>query len=178
MASITNMTSARVAASAAPRRASKQCSFATGSTRFSNRLSAARVPRQSRAMAAPPRAETLWSLKVDADKTIPSIMQMELTKLMDCKREGPNKTCKLVVGASEDGTADVIVPVETVSGRHAELEEDGDTGRLYVTDLGSTNGTWLNGKVIKGRTEINPGDELSFGGEPLFVCYRDAHAHA
>lgn len=49
----------------------------------------------------------------------------------------------------------------TVSRRHAQLERSG--GRVVVRDLGSTNGTAVNGVIISGDTELKPGDTVQFG---------------
>ena len=43
--------------------------------------------------------------------------------------------------------AQVILPYTGISRKHAFLEEEG--GRYYLTDLGSTNGTWLNGERLR-----------------------------
>ena len=50
-----------------------------------------------------------------------------------------------------------------VSGRHAELFSDG--AGTYVTDVGSTNGTVVNGQRIpaNARIELTQGDELHIG---------------
>lgn len=47
-----------------------------------------------------------------------------------------------------------------VSGRHAELSTLGD--RLFVTDLGSRNGTLVNGQRVR-RVQLGVGDLLSIG---------------
>ena len=52
----------------------------------------------------------------------------------------------------------------SVSRRHAKLERRG--GRLYlVEDLGTTNGTFVNGERISPgeSVEVDPGDLLRFG---------------
>lgn len=49
----------------------------------------------------------------------------------------------------------------TVSGDHAELLND--TGELYVRDLQSTNGTFLNGRRIDQAETLQDGDMLHFG---------------
>ncbi|MBS1706792.1 MAG: FHA domain-containing protein [Armatimonadetes bacterium] len=66
-----------------------------------------------------------------------------------------------VVG--RDATADFPLADESsLSRRHAQL--DFLHGRLTVTDLGSTNGTYLNGqKVEGGPTEVPVGSVLQFG---------------
>ena len=49
-----------------------------------------------------------------------------------------------------------------VSRRHAEFRSQGST--FVVVDLGSTNGTKLNGVRIEGEHVLNDGDIISFGG--------------
>ncbi|HEX6058277.1 MAG TPA: FHA domain-containing protein, partial [Gemmatimonadaceae bacterium] len=48
-----------------------------------------------------------------------------------------------------------------VSARHAELRVL--DGRILLRDLGSTNGTFVNGVRAEGEWELRDGDELSFG---------------
>ena len=68
----------------------------------------------------------------------------------------------IVVGRSTD--CDLILKDPSVSGRHARLSWRGD--RIHVEDLGSANGTWLDGKKVR-RADVRPGSELSFGNAPL-----------
>lgn len=58
----------------------------------------------------------------------------------------------------------IVLNEVTVSGRHAQIKGCGD--HVLVTDLGSTNGTWLNGKKIE-HARVNPGDELRLGHQVL-----------
>jgi len=48
-----------------------------------------------------------------------------------------------------------------VSRKHCQLFEKG--GHLLVKDLGSSNGTFVNGKKIQGQRVLEPGDELTVG---------------
>jgi pSer/pThr/pTyr-binding forkhead associated (FHA) protein len=48
-----------------------------------------------------------------------------------------------------------------VSRRHAAVRQV-DAG-LAVEDLGSTNGTFVNGRRIDGIAEVAPGDRIRFG---------------
>ncbi|RLM48692.1 uncharacterized protein C2845_PMPSC055825 [Panicum miliaceum] len=59
--------------------------------------------------------------------------------------------------------ADIVLPVATVSGTHARLEKK--DGRLLVTDLGSTNGTYINERRLNPGfpIPIDPGSLLIFG---------------
>lgn len=61
-------------------------------------------------------------------------------------------------------TNDVILSDSNVSRRHAELRKTGEG--WSVVDLGSTNGTMVNGKLTK-ESPLNDGDELTFGGSVL-----------
>lgn len=47
------------------------------------------------------------------------------------------------------------------SGRHAQLTRHG--GLLYVEDLGSTNGTFVNGRKTVGATPLRHGDNVRVG---------------
>jgi len=56
---------------------------------------------------------------------------------------------------------DLCLPCRNASGLHAEiLEKD---GVLWIYDLNSTNGTFVNGRRIHARTQIEQGDTLLFG---------------
>ncbi len=59
---------------------------------------------------------------------------------------------------------DVVLTDSNVSRRHSELRRDGS--RWLLVDLGSTNGTIVNGKLAK-EHELKDGDRLSFGASEL-----------
>jgi S1-C subfamily serine protease len=50
---------------------------------------------------------------------------------------------------------------ESVSWRHARIEVSGDGA--YVSDLGSTNGTYLNARRLSERTALKVGDRIQLG---------------
>jgi len=64
-----------------------------------------------------------------------------------------------VVGRSPD--CDVVLDEATVSGRHACLEWDGQAA--WLSDLGSSNGTRVNGARLPGRQRLADRDALDFG---------------
>ncbi|MEZ4335353.1 MAG: FHA domain-containing protein [Sandaracinaceae bacterium] len=68
----------------------------------------------------------------------------------------------IVVGRSED--CDLQVSDPSVSGRHAKLSWRGQS--ILVEDLGSANGTWVDGKKVH-RAEVRPGTEVTFGNASL-----------
>ncbi len=66
---------------------------------------------------------------------------------------------RLHIGRHRHNT--IALPDPHVSGVHAVLQEtDGD---WWIEDLGSTNGTWLNGKRIN-TSILLPQDTLRIGG--------------
>ena len=66
---------------------------------------------------------------------------------------------RVVIGRSSD--ADVTIDELEISRLHAVVFREGD--RLWVTDLGSANGTLVNGMTVTEPTEIGSGDMLSLG---------------
>lgn len=66
--------------------------------------------------------------------------------------------CTLVIGRSE--SCELCYPSRWVSARHAELSLI--AGTFYVRDLGSTNGTFVNGRrLVEGRScQLVPGDVM------------------
>lgn len=64
----------------------------------------------------------------------------------------------VVLGRLPD--CDITLNDTNVSRRHAEIRAVGD--RFYLVDLGSTNGSKVNGQRVSER-ELVDGDELSFG---------------
>jgi len=73
-------------------------------------------------------------------------------------------TPQLVIGRSM--RCDLVLRQETVSRRHAQLFFR--EGRWIVVDLGSTNGTFLNERLVQ-RSELLPGDIVRLGAERLRV---------
>ena len=66
---------------------------------------------------------------------------------------------------------DMMLADETVSRWHASLERS--AGGWLLADLGSTNGTRLNGWRVNHPTRVQPGDMVSFGG--LTFVLSDRH---
>jgi Protein of unknown function (DUF3662)/FHA domain len=60
---------------------------------------------------------------------------------------------------------DVVINDPNVSRKHAEIRPRG--GSWVVTDLGSTNGSQLNGRRIDGPEVLRPGDELELGASVM-----------
>lgn len=73
----------------------------------------------------------------------------------------------LVIGRAPECA--VVLGDTNVSRRHAQVALD--DGTVVVTDLGSTNGTFLNARRVT-RATVRPGDELTIGTSRLRVEVR------
>lgn len=56
---------------------------------------------------------------------------------------------------------DIVIASKSVSRQHTRIRRDGL--RWFVDDLGSTNGTWLNGERLTGSLVLLDGDSLKVG---------------
>ena len=56
---------------------------------------------------------------------------------------------------------DLCLSCRNVSGLHAELLHE--YGQLWVEDLNSTNGTFVNGAIIRKKTSLKSGDTVQIG---------------
>ncbi len=77
--------------------------------------------------------------------------------------DGP-RTVRLVEGETIIGravTCGVAVNTPGISRQHARIRVA--SGRAYVLDLGSRNGTTLNGVTVAGEQEVRAGDALQIG---------------
>ena len=75
---------------------------------------------------------------------------------------------ELILGR-EHGSADLVIDDPGVSRRHARVVTD--AGGVIVEDLGSSNGTYVNGERIE-TARLTSGDRLQVG-RVEFVALRD-----
>ena len=73
-----------------------------------------------------------------------------------------------VIGRSR--TCDISISGPSISRRHVDLIAN--AGKLIVQDLGSSNGTFINGERIRGQGELNDSDKLRLGDVRLGVEIR------
>jgi pSer/pThr/pTyr-binding forkhead associated (FHA) protein len=74
-------------------------------------------------------------------------------------------TGEAVIGRGEQ--ADLLLTDVTVSRRHASVRQDGHT--VVVADLGSANGTYVNGRRVLDATRLEDGDVIRLGGAQVRV---------
>jgi pSer/pThr/pTyr-binding forkhead associated (FHA) protein len=79
--------------------------------------------------------------------------------------QGPNEGREFEVSGAivvgRDASAGLVIDDPEASRRHASLSLDGDS--LMVEDLGSTNGTFVNGARISAPQKLDNGDKLRIG---------------
>jgi sigma-B regulation protein RsbU (phosphoserine phosphatase) len=77
---------------------------------------------------------------------------------------------RVVIGRSPD--CDVVLASDSVSRQHAELVAHGDA--WSVRDLGSRNGTGVNGVRVNGERPLQPGDVIQI--DVFEMLYRSEHS--
>jgi len=87
-------------------------------------------------------------------------------------RSGPNPGTVYAldsdqIGIGRDSTNEIPVNDAEVSRRHARLTFQG--GKYVLEDLGSTNGTFVNGQRLTGPRVLKSGEVISFGEQIVFV---------
>lgn len=96
-------------------------------------------------------------------------------KVVGGKQDGkliPLNTKKFLIGREQD--CHLRPASESVSRHHCAITIDDFTVR--VRDLGSSNGTSINGKRILGVHEANPGDVLQVGNLDFEIVFSNAEA--
>lgn len=67
---------------------------------------------------------------------------------------------------------EIVVNDPEISRRHAQIVQQGD--HFTVEDLGSTNGTFVNGQRCNGPTPLRHGDRIEFGDTVSLLFYQTA----
>jgi phosphoserine phosphatase RsbU/P len=80
----------------------------------------------------------------------------------------PLRKDRITIGRSRE--SDIFLPDQWLSRTHAEIRQKGDG--YYLEDLGSKNGTLLNGAPIQGEHRLSPGDVITLG-EHVLVFSQD-----
>ncbi len=78
---------------------------------------------------------------------------------------------EIVIGRSSE--LDMVLVEDMVSRRHAKISVEG--GNIFLEDLGSTNGSFVNGEKIS-RTKLGEGDRILIGTSIIKVVASDGSA--
>ena len=84
-------------------------------------------------------------------------------------RDAAMKRARLLIGRREG--CDVRISVASVSREHCELRVE--DGRLFIKDLGSSNGTYVNRQRVQ-EVQLSPGDLIAVG-PAVFVTRIDGN---
>lgn len=71
--------------------------------------------------------------------------------------------------------SDIFLDDITVSRHHAKFVRSG--GNLYLEDLGSLNGTYVNRTLLDGRTVLREGDEIQIGKYRATISLSEPGTH-
>ena len=118
------------------------------------------------APVAPPTVATPSIPPVPAPAPAAPVAEKKATLVMGDGTKVAVKPGVMSIGRSAESS----LPLNdtNASRKHAEIRSRGDGAKTewYVIDLGSTNGTMLNGVKISGEQKLRHGDALMFGSTP------------
>jgi pSer/pThr/pTyr-binding forkhead associated (FHA) protein len=76
-------------------------------------------------------------------------------------RVGERMPLRAINSIGRDAGNDVVINDEAASAKHALLEFA--DGEWWIEDAGSTNGTVVNGELVRSRERVQYGDEVGIG---------------
>ncbi len=113
------------------------------------------------------RYDLNWLQKARLDKKIPTLLVL---KGADAGLRIPLTKDLLTIGRTAE--ADLVFHDEQISRRHASISCDTSNGTYLLSDLGSTNGTFLNDRPVT-RDELKDGDKIFVGTTILKFVLQD-----
>ena len=122
------------------------------------------IPVPAAAPPSEPVVATMVYPRDDAREVVEPPKPRERVTLTVDGRAVPLTSRRVVVGRSRE--CDVRVEDGNVSRRHFELVQE-DPAEWVVVDLGSTNGTEVNGRRVSGRQRLDDGDRITIGSTEL-----------
>jgi hypothetical protein len=81
-------------------------------------------------------------------------------------REHPLQNINTIIGRAVEN--DVVITSKRVSREHTQIRREG--WRIFVEDMGSTNGTYLNNERISEPMQLQDGDQIQIA-DVLFTFY-------
>ena len=141
------------------------------------------IPSPSSLVPSPPgEAPTPEGAPPAPAEALPDLPEIHLRVISGEYRGKKYRLFKKTVQMGGDATLpgnDHVFDVTTVSGRHAEFHTF-PSGDLWVTDLDSSNGTFVNGQRLAAGDKLGlaPGDLVGLGPDLLLVVERPGDAPA
>lgn len=84
--------------------------------------------------------------------------------ILDAQGSSPAREFELIkseIVLGRDDGVDITIPSPAVSRRHARFMLEGDG--YVIEDLGSSNGSFINGDRLIGRRALKAGDQIRLG---------------
>jgi hypothetical protein len=115
---------------------------------------------------APQESFILAPSQLAAEHSVPSGGNLVVVRSGVLKegRSFPTGPVPLTIGRAEDNDL-ALGDDEFASAHHARIESQRDG--VWILDLDSTNGTFVNGKRLDGRRSLKPGDVVQIGDTEL-----------
>lgn len=133
-------------------RAKTAGTFVTGNSR---RQPGRRGPTEFIGGSSPPRKAEDASLLLELERCEAYLV------VASGPQRGAEFTLRGTLYLGRDESADLVIDDESASRRHAAVEEREDG--YYLRDLGSANGTYLNGLVHAKQARLREGDRFRIG---------------
>ena len=99
-------------------------------------------------------------------------MSLDRAPMLFCP---PHPPVRLAAGQTSaigrHSSCQLVLRREDVSRRHCEVSFE--NGAYVVCDLGSTNGTFVNGQRVEGSRALGPGDRIEVGRATITFCEID-----
>jgi diguanylate cyclase (GGDEF)-like protein len=121
-----------------------------------------KVAETLRVMAAPEPRELLR--RRTATLSVVQGAEVDLGRHIRCDHP-------IIVGRDE--RVDFFLNDGSISRAHCSVERDIETGRYMLIDLGSTNGTTINGVRVHDRVPLSAGDKIFLGSSVLKFGFAD-----
>ncbi|MBA53635.1 MAG: FHA domain-containing protein [Pseudomonadales bacterium] len=83
------------------------------------------------------------------------------------QRQPPIWLVESVTTIGSDPKNHIVIKEDGVEAQHAEIRKEGDA--LYLSDLGSYQGTTVNGSKIKANFQLRSGDAIKLAGVELLI---------
>ena len=100
----------------------------------------------------------------------------KLTLMLDRKTVQVYDLERPVIRVGRIAEMDIVIDNVSVSRRQAEIQREGDA--WVVRDIGSSNGTFVNGERLTGDRKLQAGDEIGIGKYSLFFERAGSDAEA
>jgi pSer/pThr/pTyr-binding forkhead associated (FHA) protein len=112
-------------------------------------------------------ALAIWALGDPETRTPPAaVTESSVLRFRVQLKNRPARIIEVRDGArlGRSANSEVVLDDSTVSKHHAQVRFE---GHAWIEDLGSTNGTLVNGKRVAGPTALRRGDRIALGTAKL-----------